>query len=378
MPKEITFDLTKQSNFYFTNAIREWCLSMTKENLAAWIKAKNLETSNSKRKRERNAKYSEVEINKHIHEMDENGNIIISKTLFVTFIFFWSKKLHWAKDLEGPHADTESLSGNENANVLKDRLKKMTAAKEALRLKVYRLEKRVQHWKSSKRTVTRKLLLFTKVTHNCRKKRLHTAKHLLMENVVGFRDENGNILSYKDRERLFENEIKPALLKIQPYKSKAKQVDCGISVINSIEGSPVSPFNCKKLFNKIPHFKRSIQEDIHATQKKMRSDFTEKCNRWYERRRNFVSWSTARKIAEAGFVDSATAKKRRVRIPKEYATETGLIVKEASASQSRDEEKEIRQFLVQNFQGEAPTVKSSTDLCCIHANAAISYGKTSR
>ena len=94
----------------------------------------------------------------------------------------------------------------------------------------------------------------------------------------------------------------------------------------------------------------------------MRSDFTEKCNRWYERRRNFVSWSTARKIAEAGFVDSATAKKRRVRIPKEYATETGLIVKEASASQSQDEEKEIRQFLVQNFQGEAPTVKSSTDL----------------
>ena len=53
-----------------------------------------------------------------------------------------------------------------------------------------------------------------------------------MENVVGFCDENGNILSYKDRERLFENEIKPALLKMQPYKSKAKQVDCGISVIN--------------------------------------------------------------------------------------------------------------------------------------------------
>ena len=115
-----------------------------------------------------------MEINKHIHEMDENGNIIISKTLFETFIFFWSKKLHWAKDLEGPHAGTESLSGNENANVLKDRLKKMAAAKEALRLKVYRLEKRVQHWKSSKRTVTRKLLLFTKVTHNCQKKLLHS------------------------------------------------------------------------------------------------------------------------------------------------------------------------------------------------------------
>ena len=76
MPKEITFDLTKDSQLYILQVIREWCQSMSKENLVAWIKAKNLETSNTKRKRSTYAKYSEAQIEKQIIEIDEQGKIL--------------------------------------------------------------------------------------------------------------------------------------------------------------------------------------------------------------------------------------------------------------------------------------------------------------
>ena len=404
-------------------AIRDWCQTFSRKDLALLIKSKNLETSTAKRKRtDKNpAKYSEVEIEKEISKVDEAGNIIVNKSIAETYILFWSKKLNMLNqeaemNLEIRRANEQVLTKtkehfNDQLKALEIKLTNTTKLKESYRLQLYRRNNN-QKQKDSRdknKRENKNLLSFVDLEKRAQQKRIERLRKFLLENIVGYKTKSNRVLSFSEREQILENEIKPAILKLVPYSKMKKQFFFGTTkrlkkctmakcrrkaqfcyegedvasmcpdhklsgmILFTAKTQPegpspnaseavVSPLNCNKLLKKIPQIRRALQVDLDETLKKRKADMDEKCKRWFVRRISFVSIDTARQVSESNFVKSANSKKRTVRVSKVYASECGLKLRDFKSAQTKEEDSKIRDHIRSNFCGKVPMVQTCSQL----------------
>jgi hypothetical protein len=96
------------------------------------------------------------------------------------------------------------------------------------------------------------------------------------------------------------------------------------------------------------------------------------CRKLRERRKNYVSASVSRSICESAFVQSTTAVKRKLLVPKKHHTQSGLVVHEPVVRQTEQAEKLVLSFLAQEFNGTVAEVKTCGALFkCRHALFSI-------
>ena len=149
-----------------------------------------------------------------------------------------------------------------------------------------------------------------------------------MTNIVGIKkgknEGAAQLAADAEREQLFENVLKPALLDSSPFHQA------------------VSPLKVKDFVCKIPMARKNIHKELNLVRMQNESDPITLCQRWREVRRNYVSIKTSRKILEVGYVEKNPNKKRKVLVPSSSESESGLIIKDKKCTLTYNSEKFVR------------------------------------
>ena len=214
---------------------------------------------------------------------------------------------------------------------------------EQFRKQASRLRKRLQE-SIFKKKKTVKLRIFNTLGLSEKKKRVAIAREFLIKNTVGSYTADGAIIPWAEREQVFENSIQKALLNSSPLNPT------------------VSPLKIKDVVRKIPEVKKKIQKELDLLKYDRKHDIIEKCQKWVEIRKNFISIDCARNILESSFEASKKDAKRQHFIPKKYTSKSGLVLSDPKVVIDHSTEKKIRKYLQENFNGHLPAVKTCYEL----------------
>ena len=362
----IVINLSYESNKFFTDILTKWCKMMTKRGIAE-ILANHY------------SRLGAAKLEKILDEsiVDQEGDFTINKSVLDAFVLYSAQELEKVQGIFGPACEITGCTRNavfgfaksqtkpgarlcnqhklpgmvrEHACTECEHLKSLLSSsqKSVTRWKVaaHRAQKKLKKLRESTQTHggKEKLIMFNLISKREKERRISKAREHLIKRTVGSYTRDFVLTTWAAREQVFENTVKCLLLNSSPLDDK------------------VSPLKLENVVRKVPEIKRVVQRELDEIKEAREEDMIEKCRRWIEIRKNFLSIDSSRSVLESGFEPNKTGGKRSHLKPKKHESQSGLVVSDPKIVIDYSAEKAIRSFLSQNFNGIYPEVKTCYEL----------------